>query len=453
VSPGRAGAGWRGHASPPSPPEQGAAPLGRLGSPSSLRSVAALVVALVVALAACATAPAVSSTPGPAACRAFVGGTVIARPDAEPLRDGVVLVCGATLAAVGARQEVAVPAGAVQVDARGTTLVAGLWNSHLHLTEPAFEGAAGAPAEALAAALEELTTRWGFVHVVDLGSDPRDSGALKRRLARGEVRGPSLRLAAGPFVAADAQPAYVPVPLPQLRTPAQATRAVQAALDDGADAIKLMTASVVARPPSPVMPVEVVRAATSTAHARGALVLAHPTNRAGVEAARLGGVDVLAHTAPEDGPWSDAEARALVASGLSLIPTLSLWRRELAEQPQLAARFEADAVQQVRAFHAAGGTLLFGTDAGYRPEHDPALEYALLTRAGLSWREQLEMLTTAPAARFGASASTGRLAPGLDADLVLLEGDLTADPAALGRVRCALRQGVVVHGGAACAGR
>jgi len=398
----------------------------------------------VVVLASCATAPVAAPAAAPG-CRARVGATVLTRPDAEPLRDGAVLLCGATIAAVGPAASLEVPPGAERVDARGTTLVAGLWNTHLHFTDRAFADAASAPAPALAAAVEELTTRWGFVHVVDLGSDPRVSGALKRRLARGEVRGPSLRCAGGSFVAEDAQPVYLTVALPQLRTPREATRRVTEVLDDGADAIKLMTASVVAHPPSPVMPVPVVRAATAAAHARGALVFAHPTNRAGVEAARLGGVDVLAHTAPEDGPWSEVEAQALVASGMSLIPTLSLWRLELAGRPALAARFEADAVQQVRAFRAAGGVLLFGTDAGYRPEHDPALEYELLARAGLSWREVLGMLTVAPAARFGAR-STGQLAVGFDADVVMLEGDLTADVAALGRVRWALRQGVVVHG-------
>ena len=166
-----------------------------------------------------------------------------------------------------------------------------------------------------------------------------------------------------------------------------------------------------------------MRAATATAHARGALVVAHPTNRAGVEAARDGGVDILAHTAPAGGPWSDADARALVAAHLSLIPTLSLWRLGIERDNRaLADRFEAVAIDQVRVFAAAGGVLLFGTDTGYRPDYDPTAEHQLLARAGLSFPARLAMLTTAPATRFGA-ARTGRLAPGLDANLVILDGD------------------------------
>ena len=72
------------------------------------------------------------------------------------------------------------------------------------------------------------------------------------------------------------------------------------------------------------------------------------------------------------------------------------------------------------AFAAAGGTLLFGTDVGYRLEYDTTPEHALLARAGLSFAARLAMLTTAPAARFHV-AHSGRLAAGLDAAAELLD--------------------------------
>lgn len=434
---------------------------------SRARRVSRLALALAAsaahALAACAsssapraTAPASSppSSPSslsalsppssPAALRAYVGATVIASPDAAPLRDATLLLDGPRIAALGPRATTAIPPGAEIVDARGATITAAFWNAHVHLTEPALADAATAPPAQLASALHDLTTRWGFAHVVDTGSDLANTTALRRRLADGELLGPRILTAGTPFVAVGGQPVYIPFPLPTLATPEAATAAVTQTLDDGADAIKLMTASVVARPPAPVMPLPVIRAVATAAHARAALVLAHPTNLAGVRAARDGGVDLLVHTAPEDGPWSDDEARALVAAGVSLVPTLSLWRLELSDRPALADRFEANALAQVRTFAAAGGLLLFGTDTGYRPEHDPTPEHALLARAGLPFSARLAMLTTAPAARFGAT-TTGRLAPGLDADLVLLDGDPTTDPAAFARVRCTLRRGVILH--------
>jgi imidazolonepropionase-like amidohydrolase len=382
------------------------------------------------------------------AYRAYVGATLIASPGSPPIADAAILLDGARIAALGPRAEVALPPGTEIIDASGATITAAFWNTHVHLMEPALQGASTAPAVQLGEGLHQLATRWGFAHVVDTGSDLSNSAALRRRLAAGELRGPSLRLAGMGGVPVGGQPVYIPFPLPTLGTPAEGTAAVQALLDGGADAIKLMTASVVANPPSPVMPVPVVRAVTTAAHARGALVIAHPTNLAGVLAARDGGVDILAHTAPQDGPWTAEQASSLVRAGMSLTPTLSLWRLEI-PVAKIADRFEAAAIDQVRSFAAAGGTLLFGTDVGYRPEHDPTAEHQLLARAGLSFAARLAMLTTAPAARFGA-ADRGRLAVGLAADLVVLEGDPARDPAVFARARCTVRDGIVIHAAGAC---
>lgn len=415
-----------------------------------------MTVSAVVAAAACSArprpgpaGPPASAPPAPAAVappayRAYVGATVIASPEAAPIPDGVVLVEGATIAAVGARHAVRIPDSAAIIDARGATITAAFWNCHVHFMEPALAEAATAPAAQLTAGLGELATRWGFAYVVDTGSGLANSAALRRRVLAGEVKGPAILLAGAPFIAVGGQPIYVSVPLPALGTPEEGRAAVRDMAEGGADLIKLMTASVVARPPSPVMPVAVIRAVTEAAHARGLPVMAHPTNLAGVNAARDGGVDLLAHTAPQDGPWSRAQAASLVAAGVALIPTVSLWRYEIADAA-LADRFERAAVQQVASFAAAGGTLLFGTDAGYRPEHDPTREHQLLAGAGLSFAARLAMLTTLPAARFNAPR-TGKLAPGLDADLVILDGDPVVDPAAFAKVRCTVRGGDVLAG-------
>jgi imidazolonepropionase-like amidohydrolase len=387
-----------------------------------------------------------ASSPAPrAAVRAYVGGTVVAAPEAAPIADGVVIVAGTRIVAVGPRDRVAVPPAARVVDCRGATVLAAFWNAHVHFNGPPWTGAAHVEAASLEGALRAMLGRWGFAHVFDTGSRLSDTGALRARIERGEIAGPQILTVGRVYVAEGGQPVYVPFPLPQLATPEMGRAAATADLDGGADAIKLMTVSVVAHPPAPVMPVAIVRAVAETAHARGALVFAHPTNRAGVLAARDGGVDILAHTAPAGGPWSADDARSLVAAGMSLVPTLSLWRRELeARDPAAAAQYESVAIDQVRVFAAAGGTLLFGTDVGYRPEYDTTPEHELLARAGLSFAARLAMLTTAPAARFHARRS-GRLAADLDADLVVLDGDPTTSPGAFAQVRCTVRRGATIY--------
>jgi imidazolonepropionase-like amidohydrolase len=134
--------------------------------------------------------------------------------------------------------------------------------------------------------------------------------------------------------------------------------------------------------------------------------------------------------------------------GMALVPTLKLWRYEL-ERAGLPAEVVRSRIrvaqEQVRGYAALGGQLLFGTDVGYMREFDPSEEYLLLSEAGLSFAEILASLTTAPAARFGASERSGRIEQGLDADLVVLEGDPASDPRALARVRFTFRRGALLH--------
>ena len=99
----------------------------------------------------------------------------------------------------------------------------------------------------------------------------------------------------------------------------------------------------------------------------------------------------------------------------------------------------AASVEHVRAFAAAGGEILFGTDVGYMTDHDPAEEYVLLAKAGLGPMQILASLTTTPAARWKEGEKRGRLAAGMLADIVVLEADPAADAANFAKVRCTFR--------------
>jgi imidazolonepropionase-like amidohydrolase len=100
-----------------------------------------------------------------------------------------------------------------------------------------------------------------------------------------------------------------------------------------------------------------------------------------------------------------------------------------------------EAAAQLRAFAEAGGQVLFGTDVGYMTDYDPTDEYVSMQQAGLSYAQILASLTTGPAQRFGRAARTGRLAPGLDADVTVVDGRPEDDIRALARVRYTLRSG------------
>jgi imidazolonepropionase-like amidohydrolase len=413
----------------------------------------AALAALLVALAG-ACAPRAGAPPGSVAGpppNALGGGRVQPAPDAPAIAGGIVVIEGGRITAVGRRSDVRVPPGALVLDCVGATVSAGFWNAHVHFIQPVWNDAGSAPAARLADALRAMLTSYGFVRVVDTGSPPANTQALRRRIDSGEIPGPAILAAGGSFVPAGGSPYYVrPVQLPELITPAYAEPMVAAAAAAGADAIKLFTGSFAERGKIVVMPVEVVRAATEAAHRRGRLVVAHPSNSAGARAALEGGVDVLAHTFPSelDGPWDRSLPGRMHERGMGMIPTLKLWPYELGRAglpPVVVERVLANGQDQVRAFAALGGQVLFGTDVGYMADYDPTDEYVYLQRAGLSYAQILAALTTAPAARFGRAAQTGRVAVGLDGDLTVVDGDPAHDVRSLARVRYALRGGRVLY--------
>jgi imidazolonepropionase-like amidohydrolase len=381
---------------------------------------------------------------------ALVGARIYRSPEAAPLDGGIILISRGLITAVGTRASVKIPRGASLVDCSGGFIVAGLWNSHVHFTEAHWAGADTLASSALTTQLERMLTRYGVVRVLDTGSLLQNTLALRRRIARGEVLGPAIRTTGSGFVPPDASPFYIlPDRLPELRSPDEARTLVSRRIRDGADAIKLFTGSFAAPTRIVVMPLDIVRTATAEAHRQHRLVVAHPSNDAGLAAALDGGADVLAHTTPDGGPWDAALIGRMRRAHLALIPTLKLWTFELSRRgvdSATAQKFLQVALEQLRAYTRSGGEVLFGTDVGYMTDYDPTDEYRYMERAGMSFRQILATLTTAPARRFGGSESaTGRLEAGMDADLVLLEADPATDIRALSRVRSVWRQGRVIY--------
>jgi hypothetical protein len=110
--------------------------------------------------------------------------------------------------------------------------------------------------------------------------------------------------------------------------------------------------------------------------------------------------------------------------------------------PAVATRSATVAIAgtfEVRNYARSDGQILFATDVGYLNDYDPTREYNLTRRAGLTWREILASLTTSPAARFHEHARRGRVARGLEADLVVFARDPRFDVGALADVRHTIR--------------
>ena len=375
---------------------------------------------------------------------ALVGGTVYESPAAVPIFDAAVVLADGKIAAVGPRNKVDVPAGAVVVDCAGGVIVAAFQNSHVHFTEEKWADAEHQDAARLAENLAAMLTRFGFTTVVDTASSLANTVALRKRIESGEVAGPRIFTAGEglyppkgvPYYVRDTLPASIVSGLPQPATAAEAIAVVRQHLEEGADILKLFTGSWVARGQVLTMPAEVATAAASEMHSRKRLVFAHESNVAGLRVALDAGVDILAHGI-DDSRGLTAEDRARMRrQNVAVIPTLKL---------SGGGRYLFDVLDEVRDYARSGGEILFGTDVGYLTAYDPTEEYVLMASAGLGWREILASLTTSPARRFGEAGRRGKVSVGMDADLVVLDADPVKDTRAFAKIRHTIRAGVLVY--------
>jgi imidazolonepropionase-like amidohydrolase len=388
--------------------------------------------------------------------RALRGVKIYSGPDAAPLDDGVVLIRGKQIVAVGRRDKRSdgVPSLAPACD--GGVIVAGFQNSHVHLIGNAFQNAKAAPASDLSKGLTSLLTKYGVTTAFDLASDRDNTLALRARIDRGELKGPRILTTGLPLFPSKGLPSYLDhlspsflAKLPQPDTVSSALATVRRNLDAGADATKLFLVTPQRGAGLTHMAADIAAAAASETHRRGKLVFAHPTDLDGVRAALRAKVDILAHPPlGTPGPWPQELLDQLIDARVTMVPTLKLLKHELAKEQvpaDVAARILQDNVQEFGRFAGAGGRILFGTDADYMSDFDPTEEYELMSLAGMSPMQILASMTTTPAERWNETHRRGRIAAGLDADIVVLDGDPGRAAKNFASVRCTVRGGALLY--------
>lgn len=369
--------------------------------------------------------------------RVFTGDTVL--PNAHVAFENGLIVTVST-------QPSPVAAGTEIVDGRGRTLLPGLIDAHAHV----FPGN-----------LEQAVV-FGVTTVLDLMADPAAIGTLRRQAgttpAMADVRtAGTAATVPGGYGAYLVEMGYLP-PFPTLTEPAHAEAFVDARLSEGSDYIKiLIDDGSTTGTPLPKLGEDTMTALVDHAHARDRLTIAHVLNASDAATAVHAGVDVLGHLFV-DRPADPDLPHLLAERDTAVIPTLAvldgLFGRPHASElladhriePYLdatsrqmlsfgdfplnpEARHDLDVPHQTLSLlRDAGVTILAGSDASNPDTAHGAtlhLELELLVRAGLTPIEALIAATSAPADRF-ALDDRGRIAPGLRADLLLVDGDPTS---------------------------
>ena len=365
---------------------------------------------------------------------------------AERIDKATILIKDGTIKAVGKKNTVKIPAGYQILDVQGKVVTPGFWNGHVHFIEPKWKDAKEQPRDSLEKSLQQMLSSKGFVYVFDLAEfDFQNVNDLRKRIQSGEIKGPTILSVGVPFTSKS--PFYIrPLVLPEIKSTAEAARHIERQLKDGANGIKIWSASPT-RPGIAYMSDSLIQTAARLTRQHRVPLFAHPTDNLGVLKAVQNGVNVLSHTSPDDHKiWDTSLVNLMIRKKVALIPTLKLFSWELKRMgiDPSADPLVTTAISQLSVFFKSGGVVLFGTDVGYMADYDPSDEYSLMSEAGMSFRDILASLPINPAALFGYN-NTGKIAPGMDADLVVLQHDPAADVRNFASVAYTIHKGRIIY--------
>ena len=345
----------------------------------------------------------------------------------------------------------------------GATLLPGLIDTHSHLCGNSDFGALdrlpglspGGLDEAIEAALTAQLAV-GVTAVRDLG-DQQWAVVDRHRHRPG---GPTV-LASGPPITSAG--GHCAVMGGEASGVGELRRAVRERADRGADLVKIMASGGVMTPATDIracqFTAEEVRAVIDEAHRLGLAVTAHAHALTAVEQCIAAGVDAIEHCSCLGGQGMHTPpqlAAAIAAAGIVVCPTLGHDLTRSGGQPpaQMKAMMERTGftmegrLAQVGELYRGGVTLISGADSGINPvKAHGILPQAVieLVDCGVPATTALASATSLAAHACGLARRTGRLRAGLDADLLLVNGDPTTDITAIRDVRTVVSRGRIVN--------
>ena len=394
-----------------------------------------------------------------------------------------VVIRGGDIADVGNVTSVSVPAGATTIDLAGKSVMPGLVMVHEHLYYPSGPGVYGQLGTSfvrlyLAGGVTTMRTGGNVHGIMDL--------KLKQLIDQGTQPGPSI----------DATAPYLNGPngfvqMRDMKDAAEARRQVAYWAGMGATSFKAYMQ--ITR--------EQLRAAVEEAHARKLKITGHLCSVTYAEAAEIGidnlehgflaatdfvddkqpdvcpgqgaGQRTIAALDPEGAPFKTL-VKTLVDRGVALTSTLTVFETFTPGRPlppgldvllpELKTQFESNhrrtaqntqsvytglfpkALALERAFVRAGGTLIAGTDptggGGVVPGFSNHRQLELLVEAGFTPLEAIRIGTLNGAAYLGRAARVGSIAPGKQADLIVIDGDPSSTISDVRKVETVFKGGV-----------
>jgi imidazolonepropionase-like amidohydrolase len=241
--------------------------------------------------------------------KALVGGTLIDGFGSRPIRNSVVIIEGERIKAIGQVGSLQIPAGAEVISTEGMTVLPGLWDMHVHLminghsdyehwdkTYPSQFEKVIMPASARQLLMAGVTS------ARDLGAPLQASIAVRDRIRKGEIPGPTMYMS-GPFIQ------HEPYPGTELfrwgvNGPNDARAKVRTLAEAGVDVIKLIDQD--------QMTMEEVLAVVDEAHKHKLPVVAHSHRPEEIRRGLQAGVDCFEHTGLATAPEYPADIIGMI---------------------------------------------------------------------------------------------------------------------------------------------
>jgi imidazolonepropionase-like amidohydrolase len=337
-------------------------------------------------------------------------------------------------------------AAPVTLDLRGLTVMPGFIDTHVHVSWHFNRAGAIAqkdetPEDQEWAALQMESNAWkdlraGFTTVQSLGANSEK--IVRDVIDDGDVAGAKILTSLQPI--SDAS-----LTVDQIR------ERVRALKNDGADVIKIFASTGLGSGGKPTLTQEQLNAACGEAKAVGLRSVVHAFGHA------VGMAAIAGCTSVEHGLLaSDDDLRAMAEHGTYFDPQVALVFRNYIElrphYPNLnddTIKILRDAIPQAdalveRAMKIPNLKIVFGTDAVAGAHGQNARELvARVLEAHVPPMQALVSAQSLAAESLGMSGKIGSIAPGLDADIIAVDGDPVADITATQRVVFVMKDGVI----------
>lgn len=395
-------------------------------------------------------------------------GRLVDGTGAEAIEDAALLIVDGRIAQVGPNSTVSTPDDARAIDHPGATALPGLIDGHVHValpptTDPLATMASESDDDLVVrgAAAAERMVRAGVTTAYDCGERGMTGYRIRDAIARGLSLGPRL-LVSGRAITQPGGHCHF------FGGEAEGVEGVRSAvrrmIDEGADGIKIMatgggmTAGTDSRFAS--YSVAELAAAADETHRLGKRITSHAHGVPGIRNASEAGIDSIQHCTMLGPDWTwtfdETVARGMADRGTRAIPTIAAGTRAEVEagidinklQPNPGAMTRADSWANARRLIDAGVTVVPGTDVGVNLTdfgEELFFELEAYVGIGVAPAEVIRMATARAARHLGIEGETGALVPGLEADVLVVDGAPDREISALRRSLLVMRRGQAIQ--------